>query len=240
MSVAAPSTPPSSVTSSVASAPPAKATEPNAKEPAASGQFYAVAAMGDSLTDPKVHGGKYLDYLRKRCPKSRFDSYGIGGEMVNQMRKRFAHDVLNDPPSPDKPAYSHVIVFGGVNDLYSDETAGRTVEKIEKDLGAMYDAARDRGLRVIAVTVAPWGGFTKYFNSRRSKTTRRLNAWIAEQKKTGRVAFVIDAYALLSCGQPERLCARYTKPFKDGIHFGTAGHEVLGMALYETVFRDCL
>src|SRR5210317_450497 len=42
---------------------------------------YVVAAMGDSLTDPRSFGGKYLKLLRKRCPKSRFDSYGVGGQI---------------------------------------------------------------------------------------------------------------------------------------------------------------
>src|SRR5687768_13146034 len=81
---------------------------------------YTVAAIGDSLTDPRSGGGKYLDHLRSRCPKSRFDAYGKGGDMVNQMRSRFAKDVFGEGAPPDaapKPPYSHVIVFGGVNDL---------------------------------------------------------------------------------------------------------------------------
>src|SRR5689334_11700715 len=55
----------------------------HAAEPAR--HTYVVAAMGDSLTDPKSNGGLYLKYLAARCPESRFDSYGKGGEMVNQM-----------------------------------------------------------------------------------------------------------------------------------------------------------
>ena len=38
------------------------------------------------------------------------DGYGKGGDMVNQMRRRFA-------ASGNGAGYSHVIVFGGVNDL---------------------------------------------------------------------------------------------------------------------------
>lgn len=51
---------------------------------------YSLAAIGDSLTDKKSQGGKYLEYLQEKCPKSRFDSWGKGGNMVSQMRKRFA------------------------------------------------------------------------------------------------------------------------------------------------------
>jgi lysophospholipase L1-like esterase len=200
---------------------------------------YVVAAIGDSLTDSRAGGGKYLAHLREKCPESRFDNYGVGGEMVNQMRRRFARDVLGDPPDPTKPRYTHVIVFGGVNDLYSDLTAGRTVEKISRDLTIMYESARQRGLRVVALTVAPWGGFRRYYNEKRGRATSELNGWIKDQAERGLVHHVVDAYALLSCGQPERLCEEYSKPFKDGLHFGPIGHQRLGEALEQTVFSDC-
>src|SRR5437899_2691707 len=57
--------------------------------PAGVRRKYAVAALGDSLTDPHSHGGKYLDVLRARCPESFFESWGKGGDMVNMMRRRF-------------------------------------------------------------------------------------------------------------------------------------------------------
>lgn len=194
--------------------------------------------MGDSLTDAKSGGGGYLGYLKKQCPRSRFDNYGKGGQMVNQMRKRFATDVLGEGV-PDKPAYTHVIVFGGVNDLYSDQTAGRTPEKIEGDLLRMYKAAKGKDMRVIALTVAPWGGFTSYFNDHRSKTTREVNQWILAQPAAKTVDHVIDAFSLLSCGEPDKLCPSVAAPHKDGLHFGAGGHEILGKELHEKVFADC-
>lgn len=228
---------------------PTEASEPLAKDgEQANAQHIAsqerqvcrVAAMGDSLTDPKAHGGKYLDVLRQKSPKSRFDSYGKGGEMVNQMRRRFARDILGEPPTPGKPAYTHVIVFGGVNDLYSDLTAGRTVDKITRDLAAMYEAAHERGMKVIAITVAPWGGFGRYFNDKRGRATEALNAWILAQEADGKVDAVVDAYALLSCGVPTHLCPKHFTPFRDGIHFGKTGHAILGQALHDVAFSHCL
>jgi len=173
-----------------------------------------------------------LKLLAERCPKSRFDNYGKGGDMANQMHRRFATELFGE----GKPRYTHVIVFGGVNDLYSDETAGRTVEKISADLAAMYDLAHQQGLAVVAISVAPWGGFSRYYNQRRGQATLELNRWIREVART---EAVVDAYPLLSCGDPERLCPEYEKPYHDGIHFGPAGHQKLGEALYETAFRDC-
>jgi lysophospholipase L1-like esterase len=221
---------------SVAPEPDAVPAEAGAESPAAAPKArhrYRVAAIGDSLTDEKSHGGGYLSYLGKRCPESRFDNYGVGGNMVNQMRRRFERDV---PVA--KSAYTHLIVFGGVNDLYSDLTAGRTPEKIEKDLTAMYAAAKSRGWKVVAITVSPWGGFEKYFNESRSAATHTLNDWL--KGRVGKqVDYVVDAFALLSCGEPDVLCPEYAKPFKDGLHFGPAGHEKLGEKLFEEVFADC-
>lgn len=206
-----------------------------APPPKPQGQPVLVATIGDSLTDAKSNGGKFLDVLRERCPKSRFDNYGKGGNMVNQMRRRFAGEVF----APGKPAYTHVIVFGGVNDLYSDLTAGRTPAKIEADLTLMYQEARRHGARVVALTVAPWGGFTRYFNASRSAATLELNRWILAQRDAGAVDAVVDAYGLLSCGDPTLLCPRYTPPYKDGIHFGAEGHKKLGEALFDQVFSGC-
>jgi lysophospholipase L1-like esterase len=220
----------------------AEATEPTPKGDAGKKQRYVVAAMGDSLTDARSHGGKFLSYLRERCPASQFDNYGKGGQMVNQMRKRFARDVLGEPPieGENKPAYTHVIIFGGVNDLYSDLTAKRTPEKVAKDLLTMFAGARRKGAKVIAMTVAPWGGFKAYYNPSRGAKTIELNQWILAQKKAGTVDYVIDTYPMLSCGDPEQLCPSLMAPFKDGLHFGPEGHARIGKALHEQVFSDCL
>jgi lysophospholipase L1-like esterase len=190
--------------------------------------------MGDSLTDYRSAGGTFIHVLQRRCPESTFDNYGKGGEMTNQMRRRFARQLFG----PNKPSYSHVVVFGGVNDLYSDKTAHRTNPKIQADLLQMYQLAREAGAQVVALTVAPWGGFKRYFSPARAETTRALNRWIQAQEGAS-VDAVVDTVPLLSCGNAERLCPRYVPPFNDGLHFGKAGHEVLGEALWNRVFADC-
>ena len=205
-------------------------------------QAFVVAAIGDSLTDARSNGGKYLDYLREYCPESRFDNYGKGGNMVNQMQRRFARDILGEPAVdgvPAKPAYTHVIVFGGVNDITSDVTALRTNPKIERDLTSMYALAHEHGMKVVALTVAPWGGFKRYYNARRGASTHELNAWIKGQHDTGAVDAVVDAFGMLSCGNPNRLCPQYVKPFNDGLHFNAAAHRKLGEALHREVFSQC-
>ena len=202
------------------------------ESPAVARRTYVVAAIGDSLTDYRSHGGGYLRFLEQHCPHSRFDNFGKGGDMVNQMRKRLEKDVFEAKPA----AYTHLIVFGGVNDLYSDLTAGRTVPKIEKDLSAMYAGAHQRGMKVVALTVSPWGGFSRYFTEARGKTTLELNGFIAGQAGSG-ADYVVDTYSMLACG--EKLCDPYFEPHRDGLHFGPEAHRKVGEALLAAVFSDC-
>ena len=194
---------------------------------------YSLAAIGDSLTDKKSQGGKYLEYLQEKCPKSRFDSWGKGGNMVSQMRKRFARDVLGEGSNGARPSYSHLIVLGGIADIGSNETAGRTTDKIQTDLTAMYRAAHDKGITVIALTIPPWGGFTEY-NDERHRMMTVMNDWL--RKKPEPVFDVVDIYPNLVCKERE-LCPAYAWP--DKLHWSKKGHEVVGELLLQQLFSDC-
>jgi lysophospholipase L1-like esterase len=214
---------------------PPKATSQGDIEP--KGRLYKVAALGDSITDERVGGGGYLAYLRKACPKSSFHHFGKGGDMTNQMRRRLLTDLL---PEQRTLKLDTLIVLGGVNDLYSNISAQRTNQRIEEDLLSIYQSAHQSSLRVIAITVLPWGGFTKYFSPERSQNTRALNSFILGLESRGQVDIVIDGYALLGCDPPERLCPAYERTRPDGLHPGPLGHEVLGQALKAQAFADCL
>lgn len=198
---------------------------------------YVVAALGDSITDARSGGGGYLEVLREHCPKSQFLNFGKGGDMTNQMRRRFETEVV---PQIALQQINTLLVYGGVNDLYSDLTAQRKNEVIEEDLTQIYQLARSKGLAVVAVTVSPWGGFSKYWNPRRGQNTQLLNSWILGQEATGLVDKAIDSFALLSCGNPHVLCPDYETRFHDGLHPGKQGHAVLGEKLAEEAFGDCL
>lgn len=193
-----------------------------------------VLVLGDSISDERVGGGGFVKILRERCAPATFDNRAKGGFMLNQMRKRLELEVL-----PEGGHYSHAIVFGGVNDLYSDQTAKRTLPKIEADLSAIYAALTTRGTVVIAITVTPWGGFKRWFTSERGKSTLALNTWIVAQSQSHAIGSVVDAYPLLSCGDPERLCPELSAPFKDGLHFGKPGQQKLAEALLAGPFSVC-
>ncbi len=185
-----------------------------------------VLAVGDSLTDPRSGGGGYLRAWAERCPRCQFENIGRGGAMVNQMLWRL-RQYLDQNPSD----FSYVVVFGGVNDLYSDQTANRTLEKIERDLSGIYQLARRHARSVIAITVAPWGGFRRWYTDERGRHTRELNQWIVQSRARGDTDVVVISDTVLTCGDSTSLCPALTPPFRDGLHFGIEGHRKLGDAL---------
>lgn len=220
-------------------APESVAEPPEAPAPPAElpRRIYRVAALGDSITDERVGGGRYLAYLRQACPKSSFYDFGKGGDMTNQMLVRLERDLL---PARERLGLDTLIVFGGVNDLYSNITASRTNDRIEQSLLAIYEKARSTGLRTVGVTVLPWGGFARYFTAERGENTRALNAFILGQVSRGTLDVAVDAYPRLSCGEPEKLCPDFEMRRPDGLHPGPKGHEILGALLHEQAFFDCL
>jgi hypothetical protein len=203
-----------------------------------SGRRYSVAAIGDSLTDPRAGGGKFLGELRRLCPSSRFDAYGIGGQQTLHMRWRFAHDVLGRGRARPPPAYSHVIVLGGVNDLLTRSFRYAPTRPIERNLSAMYASARRHGIRVVAVTIPPWGKLRGVADAR-EQATDALNAWILEREKLGEVDHGVDIRDALSCGDPRTLCPGFRRFPDDRLHWNPAGHRAVARVLHERVFADC-
>ena len=124
--------------------------------------------------------------------------------MVNQMLAQLRRHLLETDVH-----YSHWVVFGGVNDLYSDQTAHRTLAKIERDLGAIYAMGHERESLVVALTVAPWGGFHRWYTEERGVNTTALNQWIVKQRATGGVDFVVESAPSLTCGD---ICITMPKP----------------------------
>jgi lysophospholipase L1-like esterase len=150
--------------------------------------------------------------------------------MVNQMLSLLRQHLLES-----EARYSHWVVFGGVNDLYSDLTAHRTVNKIERDLETIYGLGRQRGSVIIGITVAPWADFHRFYSEERGQNTVKLNEWITREQRTGLVDFVINSGSVLACGTSLHLCPEVMAPYRDGLHFGPEGHRRLGQLLVSTL-----
>lgn len=199
---------------------------------------YAVAALGDSITDTRVGGGRYMAALSRRCPKSRFDAYGVGGQQTRHVRWRFGQDLFGDGlrgQAAQKPRYDHVIVLAGVNDFAGGLVDEARVAKTKEHLAWLYRTGRERGLAVVATTVPPWGHM---HGEHDLAITRELNGWIGAQAALGNVARVVDVASVVSCDE-STLCDAFRRTPRDGIHWNDAGHEAVAEALYRDVFADC-
>lgn len=222
-----------------ASASPAASSPASPAVPVPPRRRYALAAIGDSLTDPRSHGGGYLDVLRERCPRSRFESFGVGGNMVNMMRRRLLRDVFGEvegAPRSERPPWTHVLVFGGLGDVLSNLTAKRTAAAVQRDLTEMVRLSRERGAEVLVLTTHPWAGSGSY-DGIRAAMARDINAWILEAGRTRAIDATFDTRPVLSCGDLERLCDTAAAP--DRLHLSKGGQRILGEALHAAHFSDC-
>src|SRR5207253_7642060 len=104
-----------------------------------------IVALGDSTTagtpgfqspieaPPDGAGdieSQYAYWLMNAHPDWRVLNRGVNGERSDQIRARFGRDVLGKGDL--------VVIIAGVNDIYQ----GRGAEVVQRELEAMYDAAR--------------------------------------------------------------------------------------------------
>lgn len=201
---------------------------------------YVVAAIGDSLTDTRVGGGLYMRLLQARCPQSRFDAYGVGGQRTDHMRWRLARDLFGEGAwavSP-RPPYTHMLTLGGVNDLVASPRGYASTQSIRDNLSAMWKVARARGVKVIALDVPPWST-RGAVRDLRLGATRRLNSWILSQPATGTVDAAVDIHARLVGDDGISLRPEFRRFHNDFIHWNRRGHEVVAEELFHDVFSDC-
>jgi acyl-CoA thioesterase I len=140
--------------------------------------LFTIVALGDSTTagTPGFRSGieappdgagnvesQYAYWLMKAHPDWRVLNRGVNGERSDEIRARFTRDVIE--PKPDV-----VVVIAGVNDIYQ----GRSTESVERELEAMFDAARAARIAMVAGTILPYNTATPEQNAR----MRRVNEWI--------------------------------------------------------------
>jgi lysophospholipase L1-like esterase len=138
---------------------------------------------------------------------------GVNGERTDQIRARFARDVVQAKPAV-------VVIIAGVNDVY----AGRSAESAERELEAMYDAARAAKIVVVAGSIIPFNVATADENAR----MRAINDWIRRYAAShaGNVVFCDTRAAVAAPGQPDRLVSS-----PDDLHPSPAGYKLMASAL---------
>ena len=191
-------------------------------------QQLTIVAMGDSTTagtpgwksrveaPPSGAGdekSQYAYWLMQAHPDWQVLNRGVNGERSDQIRARFTRDAAQAKPAV-------VIVIAGVNDVYQ----GRSAESVQRELEAMYTAARAAKIVVVAGTIIPFNVASADQNAR----MRAVNDWIRgyADAHSGSVVFCDTRAAVAAPGQPDRLLSS-----PDDLHPSPDGYRLMAAAL---------
>src|SRR6185295_1061642 len=119
-----------------------------------------IVALGDSTTagtpgfkspieaPPDGSGNvesQYAHWLMQAHADWQVLNRGVNGERSGEIRARFARDVAAAAPEV-------VVIIAGVNDVYQ----GQTAAVVERELEAMYEAARAARMAIVAGSIIPY------------------------------------------------------------------------------------
>ena len=145
---------------------------------------------------------------------------GVNGERSDEIRARFARDVLEARPD-------YAIILAGVNDIYQ----GLPPEAVERNLGPMYAESIDAGIVPVAATVLPYNVATE----RDNLAMRELNHWVESLSRILSIPFCDTRAAVADVRNPDRL-----RGSTDGLHPDVDGCRRMGEALARTIEQDQL
>jgi len=187
-----------------------------------------IVALGDSTTagtpafksaieaPPNGSGNvesQYAHWLMQAHPDWQVLNRGVNGERSDQIRARFARDAAAATPAV-------VVILAGVNDIYQ----GRSVESVERELEAMYAAARAAKIAVVAASIIPFNTASADQNAR----MHAVNDWIRTYAAShgGSVVFCDTRGAVAAPGQPDRLVSS-----PDNLHPSPEGYKRMAAAI---------
>ena len=108
---------------------------------------------------------------------------GVNGERSDQIRERFARDVLAARPAA-------VVLIAGVNDVYQ----GRSASHVTAHLRGMYDDALAASIPVVAGTILPYNTATPEQNER----MHEINRWIRDVTESRPGLHFVDTRAAVA------------------------------------------
>jgi lysophospholipase L1-like esterase len=191
-----------------------------------------IVALGDSTTagtpgfaspleaPPDGAGNvesQYAYWLMQGHDDWRVLNRGVNGERTDQIRARFERDVAS-------AGADVAVIIAGVNDVYQ----GREAASVERELEAIYAAARARRIAVVAGTIVPYDTAGPDENAR----MREVNDWIRRYvaAHADAVVFCDTRAAVAAPGQPDRLVSS-----PDRLHPSPDGYKRMADALEPAV-----
>ena len=181
------------------------------------GQLHQVYGIGDSISY-----NTYQTALEGLLGEDTWNvnNKAVGGNTTTLMLARFNLDVL-------VPDNEYVIIVGGINDVL----AGASETAIENNLQAMYTAAQNYGVKVVAVTITPFKGYATWSSSFQT-IVDNVNTWILNSAVN--VDYKVNAYASLEDPtNPDALLASYDNG--DHLHLSASGGTALATTIHNSV-----
>ncbi len=187
-----------------------------------------IVALGDSTTagtpaykspieaPPNGSGNvesQYAYWLMQMHADWQVLNRGVNGERSDQVRARFARDAAQPRPAV-------VVIIAGVNDIYQ----GRSAAAVERELEAIYDAARAAKTAVVAGTIIPFNTASADQNARMHAVNDWIKAYAASHAAA--VVFCDTRAAVAAPGQPDRLVSS-----PDDLHPSPDGYRRMADAL---------
>lgn len=174
---------------------------------------HVIYTMGDSFTA----AGTYQTQLSTSLAGAfKIINLGISGGLASGMNARFSEVTGGSG--------EYVIILGGINDIIQ----GQTASQIETSLQAMYTAAHNAGLKVIAMNIPPFGANVNWTSGLETIRTT-VNTWIASTAIN--IDYKIDiATALWDPANHTNLNPTYDSG--DGLHPNTAGYNLIGTTIF--------
>ena len=187
-----------------------------------------IVALGDSTTagtpgfqspveaPPDGAGNvesQFAYWLMQAHPDWRVLNRGVNGERADEIGARFARDVAAARPDA-------VVIIAGVNDVYQ----GRSADAVQRDLAAIYAAARAAKIPIVAGSIIPYNTATATQN----QAMRAVNGWIREQADAHAESMVFcdTRAAVAEPGAPDRLVSS-----PDDLHPSPEGYKLMAAAL---------
>ena len=187
-----------------------------------------IVALGDSTTagtpgfqspveaPPDGAGNlesQFAYWLMQAHPDWRVLNRGVNGERTDEIRARFERDVAAARPDA-------VVIIAGVNDVYQ----GRNADAVQRDLAAIYVAARAAKIPIVAGSIIPYNTASPAQN----QAMRAVNGWIREQADAHAESMVFcdTRAAVAEPGAPDRLVSS-----PDDLHPSPEGYKLMAAAL---------
>jgi lysophospholipase L1-like esterase len=194
-----------------------------------------IVALGDSTTagtpgfrspleaPPEGAGNiesQYAHWLMLAHPEWHVLNRGVNGERSDQIRTRFARDVLAEHPDL-------VVIIAGVNDIYQ----GRSAAAVQTELEAMFESARTSvpSVPVVAGSILPYNTATQKQNDE----MKAVNGWLKTYAAVDPNVTFCDTRA--AAALPDDINRLISSP--DNLHPSPEGYRRVALTLEPVIAR---